>query len=90
MVEIDLPYLLRLWDEQKGRCAISGVIMTHTKTRGCSREFNASIDRINSREDYLKGNVQLVADRVNSIKNDMEPPKLEWWIKTIYENITSK
>jgi hypothetical protein len=54
-----------LWDSQNGKCALSGVLMTHQRdgTYGDKKpkEFNASIDRINPNGPYVRENVQLVA-----------------------------
>lgn len=77
--------LLELWEEQEGRCAISGVYMTHHADRGERKDFNVSIDRIRSTEGYAKDNVQLVCQRVNTIKNDLDEASLYWWVKHIYD-----
>lgn len=51
--------------DSKGVCALSGLPLT------CERKHPnlASIDRIDSRKGYVKGNVQLVAKCVNLAKN---------------------
>ena len=77
--------IISLWDEQNGRCAISGVYMTHHVDRGERKDFNASIDRIRSTEGYVRDNVQLVCQRVNTIKNDLDEASLYWWVKHIHD-----
>ena len=44
--------LIDIWEAQAGKCAISGVNMTHHIDGGGHKEFNASIDRINSDQGY--------------------------------------
>lgn len=64
-VEIDLPFLLSLWTSQQGRCALSGLPMTHRFNDLCA----SSIDRKDSSLGYIPGNVQLVCQWVNRAKN---------------------
>ncbi len=65
-VQIDYDYLLALYREQGGRCAIMKIPMTH--------EFNnlrsISVDRIDSSRGYIPGNVQLVCQFINTAKKD--------------------
>lgn len=86
--------LLEIWDEQKGRCALSGVLLTYHQAGhyggGKRGDFNASIDRINPKAPYVKTNVQLVAWRINSMKNDMSEDMFFWWIRNLYTNHTEK
>lgn len=77
--------LKELWEKQGGKCAISGVILTHHLDGTGRKEFNASIDRIDSQLGYVPGNVQLVAYRANVLKNDLGLDMLYWWVKTIYQ-----
>ena len=82
---ITVEDIIDLWAEQEGRCALSGVYMTHHHDRGERKEFNVSIDRIRSSEDYTNDNIQLVCARVNIIKNDLDEASLYWWVKNIYD-----
>jgi hypothetical protein len=65
--------LLRMWDEQKGLCALSGIQMTHTYDPNQSERFitNASVDRIDSDGGYTSDNVQLVCTRINLMKGPL-------------------
>jgi hypothetical protein len=76
--------LVELWEKQDGRCAISGVILTHHTDGSGLKEFNASIDRIDSTQGYIPGNIQLVAYRANVLKQNLSTDMLYWWVKTIY------
>lgn len=63
-VQIDFDYLLDLYNQQNGKCAVTKAVMTY--------KFNdlmtMSIDRIDSNQGYLPGNVQLVCQWVNTAK----------------------
>ncbi len=82
--------VLDLWNAQNGKCALSGVIMTHQRdgTYGDKKpkEFNASIDRINPKGPYVRENVQLVASRVNLMKHTLGQDMFIWWINNIHEH----
>jgi len=79
--------LFNLWEEQAGRCALSGVVLTHHKDGSGRKDFNASIDRIVPHEPYIKENVQLVAFRVNLMKHELTEDLFYWWIRTLLENM---
>ena len=71
--DLDLPYLKSLWDEQVGRCAISGIEMVlHPNAqiweRDAQNPWKASLDRIDSTRGYLKGNVRYVTVIANFCK----------------------
>jgi len=78
-----------LWEMQDGKCALSGVLMTHQRdgTYGDrkKKEFNASIDRINPQGPYVRENVQLLAARVNTMKHTLGEDMFMWWVRNIYE-----
>lgn len=63
-IQINAELVIRLWDHQQGRCAISGMVMLcqagHLQT--------VSIDRIDSSKGYVEGNIQLVCRWVNLAK----------------------
>lgn len=80
--DIDLGYLLEVYDAQDGRCAVSGVKMTHIAGSGRTLT-NISIDRIDSSKGYLRGNVQFVCDIVNRMKSDMPQAELVSWCRNI-------
>lgn len=60
-------YLTRLWEQQDGRCALSGAPLGLIGS-GWSA---ASVDRIDPEKGYEEGNVQWVCWRVNDAKSNM-------------------
>jgi len=77
--------LLNLWEAQNGKCALSGVHMTYEKDGKGRKDFNASVDRFNTEAGYVPGNVQLVCDRVNTMRHTLSVDMFKWWVKCIYD-----
>ena len=85
---LTIEYIQKLWDEQQGRCAISGLPMTF-ELKGGRIHSNVSIDKINRLQGYVTGNVQLVCMACNQIKSDMTDNEMYNFCKSIvkyYEN----
>jgi hypothetical protein len=64
-VSINADFLVKLWKQQKGICAISQYPMIYPE---CTL-FSATVDRIDPAGDYTKDNVQLVCQGINFAKN---------------------
>lgn len=69
-IDINIDYLLYLWEKQKGKCAVTGYDMTFDFYKGRVNS-NVSLDRIDSSKGYTKDNVQLVCMVINQMKNDL-------------------
>lgn len=80
--KLDAAYLRMLYDEQSGRCALTGFEMTHLAGHG-RQPLNVSIDRIDSARGYTRDNVQLVCWRANSLKSDASLNDLYAWCSAI-------
>lgn len=63
-IEIDLDFLLSLYESQHGLCALTQLPMIHQFNDLCS----ISVDRIDSKLGYVSGNIQLVCKWVNLAK----------------------
>lgn len=63
---LDIQYVLDIYENQNGLCSISGLRMTYEYGATAT---NISIDRIDSSKGYVKGNVHLVCYIVNVMKN---------------------
>ena len=65
-------YLWKLADLQNFKCAITGLNLKFTLNRVKSdhdfKNSNASLDRINSDQGYIEGNVQWIHKRINNMK----------------------
>lgn len=66
---VSMQYLSRLWNDQGGICALSGLPMTIK--RNSAYPSNCSLDRIDSGLPYAEGNVQFVLVEVNIGKQSM-------------------
>ena len=80
--------VIDMWEMQGGKCALSGMLMTHQRdgTYGDrkQKDFNASIDRVNPNGPYVRENVQLVSARINTMKHTLSEDMFIWWVKNIY------
>lgn len=86
---ITLEYLLDLWNEQKGTCALSGVPMTYELKTGRT-PTNLSLDKIDREKGYIIGNVQLVCMACNQIKSDLSDETMYYFCKKIAEQYENK
>lgn len=68
--DIDLPFLKSLWEQQKGKCAVTGVDLE--LKRSYNKNYQASIDRIDSKKGYIKGNIRFTSVSVNWLKSDLD------------------
>lgn len=80
---IELEHLIELWVQANGRCALSGIHMTHHVDGKGSKDLNVSLDRIDADKGYIPGNVQLVCLRVNLMRHTLTSSEFYWWVKTI-------
>jgi hypothetical protein len=67
---ISLDALELLWATQRGKCALTGWDMTMELGHG-TVPTNCSLDRVDSRQGYEVGNVQLVCRAANVAKSDL-------------------
>jgi hypothetical protein len=67
-VNITKKYVNELYKNQDGKCKLSGIEITLPKTWR-DRTYTASLDRIDSNEGYIIGNVQWVHKHINVMKN---------------------
>jgi hypothetical protein len=88
--QITIEDVKNLYEQQNGKCAISGIPMTRIhvpQSKLC--DTNISIDRIDSKIGYTKDNIQLVCARVNSMKSTLSMDEFKFVIKSIYNNVDS-
>ena len=68
--DLDLSYLKELWEKQNGKCFITNVDLVLKKNY--NRNFQASLDRIDSSKGYIRGNVRYISVSVNWLKNELD------------------
>ena len=82
---ISLEFLKNLWMKQAGKCAITGLSMSHTVLSGRLKN-NLSIDRINSNEGYITNNIQFVCTSVNIMKSTLTMNELKYYCNLILQH----
>lgn len=82
---LDSDYLKELYTAQKGKCAISGELMTLFGGKNRTTSNVISLDRIDNSLGYVKGNVQLVTAKINFMRGKMDVPELINLCKLIAE-----
>lgn len=65
---IDEKYLWEIYVKQNKKCAYTGIDL-HLPETASDKQYNASVDRIDSSKGYIKGNVQFVHKHINIMKN---------------------
>lgn len=85
--DVDRNYLVDLWHEQQGRCAVSGMPMqTQSGTREEKNPYRASLDRIRNDLGYVRGNVRFVCHWVNNAKSTWSDEVFDSFVTAIIES----
>ena len=80
--DLDIDFLMEVYDRQAGKCALSGRAMTYQS--GIGRvPTNISIDRIDSSIGYEPSNIQLVCVQANKMKAELDQEELAGWCEDI-------
>jgi hypothetical protein len=91
-VNITLEDLKTQWELQNGLCKFSGVeliLSTHSKIIK-DPIHSASVDRIDSKKGYIKGNIVWVSRSINYMKNEMSDDSVWELCNLICDNINKK
>jgi len=84
--DLTLEFLWKLYEEQGGKCAISGTPISfgnNSRSTGAS----ASLDRIDPHKGYTKVNVQWVHVEINYMKHKFSTNKFfDWCVKVCLHN----
>ena len=84
--DISKEYAYSILESQKFQCALSGVpIELHSH----GKETTASLDRIDSSNGYVNGNIQWVYKPLNIMKNDMSMEEFRGWCQKIINHLTN-
>jgi len=88
---IDVEYLKQIWEEQDGKCPLTGwdieLPPTSAGWNGDSHLRRASLDRIDNSLGYMKGNVRFVSIMANYCRNAFEDKDLIEFCKAVVDNI---
>lgn len=86
---IDISYLKELWNAQKGICPYTGIKMIlpkNTSNVDTIRSLKkASLDRIDSSEGYVKGNIEFVCYAINMAKNSFTRDEMKEFLTEMVE-----
>jgi len=87
---IDADDVLGRFLAQNGRCALTGMRMSHRHGTRQDRAWgSASIDRRDNNRNYTLDNIHLVCRAVNIMKNDMTLEEFGAWCKRVVVNALS-
>ena len=77
----------QIWENQKGICPYSGLLMTlpDTSRKSICSPKSASIDRLDSSKPYDKDNCQIVCVSMNYAKNSFSDAQIREFIKELKE-----
>jgi len=70
-IDVSESDVVQVFNNQKGRCAITNIPLLFGKYSCCEYDNVASLDRIDSRYGYTKGNIQWVHKMVNKMKGSL-------------------
>jgi hypothetical protein len=82
---ITTDYMMGVWEQQKGICAVSGVPMTWGK--GKLMPTSVSLDRIDQTKGYEIGNVRLVCYQANTFRGRWSDEQMLAMAKAIVANL---
>ena len=75
--------LKEMWDRQDGKCAVTGVQLTHIQGKGYRIWTNVTVDRIDPDNGYVRDNIRLVCRAVNYMKAAMTDDDMIKWAQLI-------
>ena len=87
---IDLEFLKKLWDSQNGKCAVTGIPLTHKFYYDFEPQikspYQASLDRIDNSKGYTKNNVRFVCLMFNYARNTFDETEVIQFCKKVANN----
>ena len=83
--EITIEYGWELFLSQGRKCALSGVPLVFAEKVGKYTDKTASLDRIDSRYGYIKGNVQWVHKDLNFMKHKHSTNTFVEWCRKVVD-----
>ena len=83
VVEIEKSHIQRMYDQQGGMCAVTGLPMQFSALESGKNSYAVSVDRIDSSRGYYPDNVRLVCARVNLMKMELSDEQTMFWCRAI-------
>lgn len=84
--DVTIEYLWELFIKQKRRCALSGLPLYFSTTRkNKNKKKTVSVDRIDSKKGYVKGNIQWVHKTINIMKNKLTDEEFISFCRSVSE-----
>lgn len=85
--DLDIEHLLSLWNENDGRCQVSGITLELGRHEaGKVHPYAPSLDRIEPALGYTQGNVRVVCYQVNVAISEFGLEQFENLIKLYSQN----
>lgn len=81
--DLDEEFLQTIWNNQEGKCALTGIELILRTTNSTRCPTAASLDRIDSKLGYIKNNVQFLALSVNYAKSDFSDEEFKEFLFSI-------
>lgn len=81
--DLTLDYLKEIWESQNGICIYSGIKLNERSYKGGNDMNTASLDRVDSSQGYIKGNVQFVSMNINFLKHTLTHEEMIFLCKQI-------
>jgi hypothetical protein len=84
-VSLHINDLIDMWHRQKGRCALTGIPMSHTQSHSVKDAHmrNVSLDRIDPSLGYVPDNLQLVCLVANMMKWQHSNDGFVYWCRQV-------
>ena len=82
--DITIQEILELWLKQNKKCAYTGLELCIASSKKYRSSQTASLDRIDSKLGYIKGNIQFVHKKVNMMKGQLSDKEFLFFCKEIY------
>lgn len=77
---VSLEYLIGLYEQQRGICAISNLPMHITTDQS---DLSVSVDRVDIAQGYVEGNLRLVCARINLMRSTLDDHDFLWWCRAM-------
>lgn len=86
-IDVTIEDLKQIWEKQKGICPYLGIELELSSYSKIKKNpiSSASLDRIDSKKGYIKGNIQWISRAMNLLKNDMSDQQVHDIMELIYK-----